>query len=171
MPLILRPYERGDEVAALRAREELAREGFEYLWGFDPRGSWEDFLAILARRAEGRDLPEGSVHSVLLGGFVDGELVGQVSVRFALNEFLAARGGHVGYAVRPAFRRRGHASELLRRGLVLANEHGIDPVLVTCHVNNLGSARVIERAGGAFESIYLDPDDGGFRRYWFHGAR
>ena len=40
-------------------------------------------------------------------------------------------------------------------------------VLVTCDVDNVGSATVIERCGGVFESVVHDTRDGvPKRRYW-----
>jgi len=88
-------------------------------------------------------------------------------VRFELNEFLAAEGGHVGYAVLPAFRRRGHATEIMRRAVTIARDGGVERILVICDDDNLASASVIERSGGKLESVVSRADDGPpFRRYW-----
>ena len=166
MTLVLRPFGIGDELVARRAHDELAAEGFEFLWGFDAAKPWADFLGTIDDYATGRRIPEDRVASALLVADVDGEIVGRISVRCALNEFLLARGGHIGYAVRPAYRRRGYASEMLRLGLALANARGIDPVLVTCDDTNAVSAAVIERAGGRLESLFVDDDGTRIRRYW-----
>ncbi|MGZ4747952.1 MAG: GNAT family N-acetyltransferase, partial [Oryzihumus sp.] len=49
---------------------------------------------------------------------VDGEqMLGRVSIRHSLTPFLLEVGGHIGYAVRPSARRRGHASAALRLAL------------------------------------------------------
>ena len=64
----------------------------------------------------------------------------------------AHEGGHIGYAVRPAHRRRGYATEILRQSLIVARAVGVDGVLVTCDDDNVGSAAVIERCGGVLES-------------------
>src|SRR4029077_16303411 len=60
-----------------------------------------------------------------------GRLVGVIHLRHRLNDFLLREGGHIGYAVHPAHRRRAVASVAL--GLVLGEcrARGIDPVLVT----------------------------------------
>jgi predicted acetyltransferase len=42
--------------------------------------------------------------------------------RHSLNAFLARVGGHIGYVVAPEFRRRGHATMMLRLALKIANE-------------------------------------------------
>ena len=50
---------------------------------------------------------------------------------------------------------------MLRQALPWAHSLGIDPALVTCDDDNLGSIRVIESAGGALEDVRRDK-----RRYW-----
>ena len=84
-----------------------------------------------------------------------------------LTEYLAREGGHIGYAVVPEHRRRGYATEILRQSLVIARAAGVDRVLVTCDDDNVGSATVIERCGGVFDSLVARSGDGTLcRRYW-----
>ncbi len=82
-------------------------------------------------------------------------------IRHRLTPFLLEVAGHIGYSVRPSARRRGVATAALREALPLASALGIDPVLVTCDDDNLGSARVIEANGGVLEDVR-----GRKRRYW-----
>ena len=112
-------------------------------------------------------MPDGLVPATFLVADVDGVLVGRTSIRHELDEFLAREGGHIGYAVVAEHRRRGYATEILRQSLVLARAVGVDRVLVTCDDDNVGSATVIERCGGVFESL-VDSSEGGppKRRYW-----
>jgi predicted acetyltransferase len=79
------------------------------------------------------------------------EYLGRITLRHELNEVLFTWGGHIGYAVRPSARRRGHASAALRQMLETCRDRGIDPVLITCDVDNEGSRRTIEAAGGQYE--------------------
>ncbi len=109
------------------------------------------------------------MESTWLVAEVDGEIVGRTSIRHELNAYLAFHGGHIGYGVRPAFRRRGHATEILRQSLVIARSYGVDRALVTCDDDNIGSAAVIEACGGVLERVVpaVESDDGvAFRRYW-----
>lgn len=165
--LRLRPLRLDDEAAARAAHAELAADGFRFLLDFDPAAPWAEHLALHERLRRGEDLPPNRVRAAFLVAEVDGEIVGRVSIRFALNDYLAETGGHVGYGVRPAFRRRGHAGEMLRQALVLLRADGIDRVLVTCDEANVASARVIEGAGGAYEDTREDRfEHTAKRRYW-----
>ncbi|MGV8972461.1 MAG: GNAT family N-acetyltransferase, partial [Rhodoglobus sp.] len=63
-------------------------------------------------------------------------MVGRVSIRHKLNAFLAEVGGHIGYGVRPAFRRLGYATQMLHQALELARSLEIERALVTCDGDN-----------------------------------
>jgi predicted acetyltransferase len=89
------------------------------------------------------------------------EYLGRITLRHELTEPLFIWGGHIGYAVRPSARRRGHASAALRGMLEVCRRLEIDPVLVTCDVDNVASRRTIEGAGGEY-----DDTREGKRRYW-----
>ncbi len=165
MALVLRPPEPRDEAACLAAQREF--ESFPFLLQWEPGMDWTAYIDLhdgLRRRTLVR---EGLVPSTFLLAEVEGELVGRVSVRFSLNDHLAAVGGHIGYGVRPAFRRRGYATAILRQAVALARAEGVERILVVCDDDNVGSARVIERCGGALESV-VTPVEGGtpIRRYW-----
>ena len=76
-------------------------------------------------------------------------------------------GGHVGYAVRPAFRGRGYATAMLRQSVHRLAVLGVTEVLVTCDDDNIASVRVIERCGGVLQDIRRLADEAPpIRRYW-----
>jgi predicted acetyltransferase len=107
------------------------------------------------------------VPGTFLVGVVGDTIVGRLSLRHWLNDKLAAVGGHIGYGVRPSQRRRGYATEMLRRSLPLCAALGIERALVTCDVDNVGSRKVIERCGGELENITDNPEYAvQKRRYW-----
>jgi predicted acetyltransferase len=165
MQLRLRPYRLDDEAAALAINEAMVADDFMFLLGWNDAITWSEFLAALEDQRQGRNLRGDQVPAVQLAADVAGAVVGRVSIRFELNEFLAQKGGHIGYGVAPEYRRRGYASEILRQALVVIRAAGVNPVLVTCDEDNVASARTIERNGGLYESSV--PHDGSaIRRYW-----
>jgi predicted acetyltransferase len=171
MTLQLRPYNEADETAAVAIHQEMLADDFYFLLFWEPTKTWAAFLASVDELRRGNIPPTSPpyrVRSDQLAAVVDGEIVGRVSVRFELNEYLGERGGHVGYGVAPAHRARGYATEILRQALVVLRAEGVKRVLVTCDDNNVASARVIEKNGGVLES--LSPPQAGdnkfVRRYW-----
>jgi predicted acetyltransferase len=166
MNLRLRPLTYPDEAEARAAQAELAADDFTFLLDWDPSRPWTDYLKLLQNRQRGIDLPADRVPASFLVADVDSTLVGRTSIRHELNEQLIEVGGHVGYGVRPAYRRRGFATEILRQSLIIARAVGVERVLVTCDEDNLASASVIERVGGHLEDIRPDPDGNRMRRYW-----
>ncbi|MFF7946875.1 GNAT family N-acetyltransferase [Streptomyces griseorubiginosus] len=84
--------------------------------------------------------------------YVQGDtFLGTLSIRHRLNPYLLELGGHIGYAVRPSARRRGHATAMLRAALPVCRRLGIERALITCDVTNTASRKVIEANGGEFE--------------------
>lgn len=168
--LVLRPPVMADEAQLRAAHEELRPDGFAFL--FDPRLPWGEQLDVLDREARGVALAPGRVPSDYLIGQVGPDIVGRVSIRHELTPMLLEVGGHIGYAVRPAFRRRGHATRMLELSVQRMAGLGVDRVLVTCDEDNTGSARVIERCGGVLEDIRSVADGvPGKRRYWIDARR
>ncbi len=86
-------------------------------------------------------------------------------MRHELNDALLHAGGHIGYGIRPAARRRGLATWALSRMLGEARALGLDRVLLVCADGNTASARTIERSGGVLEDV-RPTELGPARRYW-----
>lgn len=164
------------EIRRLRSTDELAfgaataawDQAAAFRWTSPQSGqSFADWVALLARHEKGLDLPEGFVPYTNLFGFIGGTLVARASVRHELNEFLLNYAGHIGYAVIPAHRRRGYATQMLEASLREVGKLGVPRALVTCDEDNLGSALTIEGRGGVFEDARLFAGDGKpKRRYW-----
>jgi predicted acetyltransferase len=105
--------------------------------------------------------PPGYVPGTTLWWADGEEYLGRLTIRHRLTPSLLQLGGHIGYDIRPSARRRGHATAMLAAALPVAHELGIDPVLITCDADNIGSRKVIEANGGVLE----DERDGKLR-FW-----
>ncbi|MEV0269254.1 GNAT family N-acetyltransferase [Hamadaea sp. NPDC050747] len=129
----------------------------------------EGFAAWVAylRRQSDTSVPveEGRVHADYWWIAEGDEILGAITLRHQLTDFLLNAGGHIGYGVRPSARRRGIASWALAEVLRRAQQRGLDRVLITCDDANTGSARTIERNGGVLEDV-RDTALGRTRRYW-----
>ena len=162
----LRPLRLDDEEVARRAHEELRADDFVFCPLLEPDMSWSEYLTVLDADRRGELVPAG-VAATLLVAESEGTIVGSSYIRHDLNAFLAREGGHIGFGVRPAFRRRGYATVILEQSLVVARALGIADVLVTCDDDNVGSAMVIERCGGVLDSTGASEHRGTpIRRYW-----
>ena len=166
--LILRLPREDEASEFLRAHRATSPHEPSFLHLYDDGMSLPDYLKVLARLREGKDLPPGYVPETFLFAFVGPRIVGRVAIRHALNAFLEREGGHIGYVVVPEFRRRGYATQLLALGVRLASDQlGITRVLVTCGDSNRGSIRVIERNGGLLQDVIeVDGHHEPLRRYW-----
>lgn len=105
--LRLRLLRAADEQPFAAAHKAVTSDQFVFGLGYQPGMAWPAYLDSLDRERRSIDLAPGRVAATFLVAEVDGEIVGRVSVRHELNEFLAREGGHIGYAVAPAHRRRG----------------------------------------------------------------
>lgn len=121
------------------------------------------FGAYVERLAEERadvERAEGPVPQSTLWWVEGSRLLGRLAIRHRLTPALESAGGHIGYAVRPSARRKGHATAMLAAALPLAHALGITQALITCDETNVASRRVIEANGGR----YID-SIGAKRRY------
>lgn len=105
--------------------------------------------------------PHDLVHADSYWVTEDQVVIGFLQLRHTLSDHLLEEGGHIGYSIRPTYRRRGHATRALGLALQRARQLGLDRVLVTCDDDNLTSARTIESQGGLLEDVRADK-----RRYW-----
>jgi predicted acetyltransferase len=124
------------------------------------------FAAWLTRLASQSELAEGAGgHRCLYRWIVeDDRVLGGIALRYGGDDYVRWA-GHIGYGIRPSARRRGLASWALDRMLNEARSVGLDRALLVCAVDNLASAKTIERCGGVLESI-TGSKFGPVRRYW-----
>jgi predicted acetyltransferase len=171
--IVLRRPTSDEEDELMRAHRATSPEVPHFLHYYEEGMPLTRYLAVLEERERGVNLPPDHVPSTFLFAFDGGRIVGRVSIRHVLNDFLLRAGGHIGYVVVPEFRRQGHATTMLRLALEFAHGTlGLDRVLVTCDDDNVGSIRTIENNGGVLEDVVSGPDlDKPKRRYWIDARR
>lgn len=87
-------------------------------------------------------------------------VIGAISIRFKRTLQDAGTDGHSGYGIRPSERRKGYATIMLSLALPIMKEYGINPVVITCAKENVGSAKTIIKNGGKLMKEVIDPDNG-----------
>lgn len=66
--------------------------------------------------------------------------------------------GHSGFGIRPSERNKGYATRMLSLALPIMRDYGINPVIISCARDNIGSAKTIQNNGGKF--VREADDDG-----------
>ena len=135
--------------------------------GLDAAETVAEWIASVPRNLREETVRPGWAPSTTLLGVrcADDRLVGIIDIRHRLNDELLQYHGHIGCSVRPCERRKGYAAEMLRQGLLLCREWGLDRVLVTCDRRNIASAKTILKNGGVLENE-VPYQDSLWQRYW-----
>lgn len=100
-------------------------------------------------------------------GIDDGHLVGMISIRHRINDYLLKFGGHIDYCVRKSHRHKGYATEMLGLALKECLRLNIKEVLITCDKDNIASAKIIIKNGGMLENEIIEKNKI-FQRYWIN---
>lgn len=166
--LCLRTLEIKDEQTVRQAQRELALDDFDFAFDLGDNTDWAEYVGLQDRTRQGIDLADSRVPATFFVVVVDGEIVGRSSVRHKLNDYLSMFGGHIGYAIRPSFRRRGYASETLRQSLEFIRTQGVTEVLMTADDDNPWSWRIIETHGGVRDTDSVEASGAIIRRYWIN---
>ena len=97
----------------------------------------------------------------------DDRIIGAINVRWNLPENMKQFGGNIGYGIRPTERRKGYNKINLYLGLIEAKKLGLDQVMLSCEVSNLGSAKTMQALGGKLEKTELDQNDNTMTCYYW----
>ncbi len=147
--------------------ENIRYSGFSSLQKY--RNNYEQWLNEIEIYTNKETLPEGKVISDVFFSVrkSDNKLIGIISIRHELNDYLYNYGGHIGYSILPSERRKGYAYKQLLLGLKYCESIHINRVLITCLDYNIGSSKTIEKAGGKLENIVINEKEGKtYKRYW-----
>lgn len=92
-------------------------------------------------------------------------ILGNISIRTALNDYLTNYGGHIGYVVSPKHRGQRFATKMLEMALEEAKLLGLERVLLTCDTANIASVKTILSNGGTLDSEDFVSGEA-IQRYW-----
>lgn len=129
--------------------------------------SFEEWLQSVQENSNPQTVRTGCVPTSVYLAFdcETGQLVGMIDIRHPLNESLGRFGGHIGYSIRQSKRRKGYASEMLFLALAKCRHLGLDRVLLTCHKDNIASARTMLHCGAILQDeLHLGQFT--IQRYW-----
>lgn len=98
------------------------------------------------------------------------KFIGEFQLRTELTEQVMTGIGSIGYAVRVSEWGKGYGTEILKQGLQIAKEHGMEKVMLNINENNLASIHVCDKLGGKLhDTIEANNSAEGrhlMRRYW-----
>ena len=169
--LTLRKVLPSDLDAVRDYREEFllngsSMDGCSNLRRFENMDDWYDWIC----KAEHRDtcpagwMPDSQFISIRKS---DGRLLGMVDIRHELNEAALKFFGGIGYSIRPSERGKGYAAMQLQLAKEVCRSMEMGRLLVTCHKDNIASARTIQKNGGVLENETVDERNGEvLQRYW-----
>ncbi len=102
----------------------------------------------------------------------DEKFIGEFQLRTELTPEVMSGIGSIGYSVRVSEQGKGYGTKILRQGLLIAKEHGMNKVLMNINDKNSVSAHVCEKLGGKLmDKIQAYNDAEGchiMRRYWIY---
>ncbi len=160
--LALKVPDASDEQAVMEYRAEFLAVHPDHIEGAPSLAkcdTYEAWLQQVEKDLKNTD-PERVEATQYIAMNETGLVVGVIQLRHDLTNYLRSFGGHIGYSVRPSERRKGYASRMLDLCLKEAYTLGLDRVLITCDEDNIGSRRVIEKAGGVLEDAIANPTTG-----------
>ena len=169
--LILRKVTPADLNAVREYRTEFlvngdSMDGCSNLRRFDNMDDWYDWIC----KAEHREtcprnwVPDSQFISVRKA---DGRIVGMLDIRHELNEACLNLFGNIGYSIRASERRKGYATLQLALAKEICKTMGMEKILVSCHKENVASAKTIQYNGGVLENEVTDQRNSEIlQRYW-----
>lgn len=167
--LIAREFTKDDELMLRHMVDEinLTDSNFEGLSNISNIENYDEFLSKLEKNKHQELIKPEYSPQTTFGIFENDRLIGGFNLRHVIKGNLINHGGNIGYLIRPSERGKGYGTKMLHLALEKADELGLEKVLVSCRVENVGSMKVIENNGGNYENDYFEKDTGKtFKRYW-----
>lgn len=167
--LILKQPTKEDEFQVMQFRQEFIDAGEVICGGggLDEVTEYKQWLDKVEKYKNIETLPPNRVPTTqfLTIRKSDNKIVGIISVRHYLNENLLVHGGHIGDSVLPSERKKGYATKQIQLALNYCKSLGIEKVLMSCTIDNIGSEKSIVKNGGVLEN-QIECDGKVYKRFW-----
>ena len=125
---------------------------------------YSDWVEKMQRNASVGDEEWGK--SLLYLCFDKSKLIGLLSIRYDLPEFLRKKYGDIGYGVRPSERNKGYATMMLKYALSVCRNKGMTKVILGCYKDNIASAKTIQKNGGILTEENDNYKEGKISQYY-----
>ena len=125
---------------------------------------YSDWVEKMQRNASVGDEEWGK--SLLYLCFDKSKLIGLLSIRYDLPEFLRKKYGDIGYGVRPSERNKGYATMMLQYALSVCRNKGMTKVILGCYKDNIASAKTIQKNGGILTEENNNYKEGKISQYY-----
>ncbi len=110
-----------DEEPFLNAIREFDDKEMLFAFQYNPGINFREYVDNVNSWPYGKSLPGDFVPNSYYVAVIGDKIIGRVSIRHELNDFLERIGGHIGYAVIPSQRGRGYAKNKKTTGSDLDN--------------------------------------------------
>lgn len=113
---------------------------------------------------------DGNARGVHFWAIDKGKFIGEFQLRLELTDDIMLGIGSIGYSVRVTEWGKGYGNEILKQGLEIARNYGLEKVLLNIDDDNHASTRICENNGGnLMDKVMLESKEEGkhlVRRYW-----
>lgn len=147
-----------DDITDIDYLDEYFEEYKKIYPDFKPyttKETYIEFLKDLELKKQG--INNNGIKEIFYYAYENNKIIGHGSIRLnpETDKNIYEEAGHIMYGIVPSKRNQGYGKELCRKLLNQANKLGLDNVIITCNINNLGSKKIIEKMGG----IYINSID------------
>lgn len=108
---------------------------------------FDEWLTYVHNNSSIETVSEDWVVTDVFFAYEDNKIVGVISFRHELNEFLKDW-GHIGYSVRPSKRSSGIATWMLSQMIIRAKKLGLKSIQLSSYDDNIASTKTILKNGG-----------------------
>ena len=111
--------------------------------------TFNEWMEYVSKNTSPTTVSEDWVVTDTLLAIEDNQIVGIISLRHNLNDFLKDF-GHVGYSVRPSCRCKGYATAMLNEVLNIAKKYDLKELQLSAEKDNIASLKIIEKNNGKY---------------------